>query len=245
MKMMRNIIACIFLLQLVSCGGGSEGTGTSNKSILGNILLEDGRPLDGADVTVIETGDSAITDSDGNFLIAAASSDSSLSLLIEKGEIHASAELTGLDSNAGTVQVQLTVKPQGDAALVAIDYVEIWARIVGDCEKYFRNSTTISQRGKVPKDLTCTLRFFASGDGRPLARIRGEIDVRSCNSTTWRKIAEGLTGTGPTIGYGDIDFNYIDNARNCEYRLIAPINDPQRRQFEVFITTNTYQDRQK
>jgi hypothetical protein len=243
MKILNKVFTIYILMLLVSCGGGSEGTGTNSKSILGNIVLETGAPLNGAEVVVAETGDAGLTDANGDFAIVTRSDLTKINLLIEKDELKTSAELSGLDSNSSEVKVNLKVRPQGDAALVSVGYLEIWARITGNCQKYFSNKKIIEQKKNVPEDLSCTLRFFASGDGRPLARIRGQIEVRSCNSDNWRKLVNGLTGTGPNIGFGDLNFNFIDNKRNCVYRLIAPIDDPEMRQFEILIQTKTFQDR--
>lgn len=68
--MRKSLIYLILipLLSLVSaCGGGTEGTG--GVQIEGKILSEDNVPLSNINVSVTETGDSDLTDADGNFLI--------------------------------------------------------------------------------------------------------------------------------------------------------------------------------
>lgn len=242
MKAVRIIALILVLLLLVQCGGGSEGTGNVNtKTLSGNVRMSDGEPLVDAEVTVQETGDSTTTDSVGSFLLQTETDASILNLLIEKGALRASTTLSGLDEFTSNVKVDLTLLQNGDESLVTVGYLEVWARIVGECEKYFENEAIIRQKRKVPDDLRCTLRFFASGDGQRLERIRGRIDVRSCDSNEWRPIANGTTGSGANAGLGDIDFDFIDNKRNCVYRLIAPLNDEKGRSFELLILTRTFQ----
>lgn len=242
MKKILKIVWLLSILILSGCGGGSEGTGT-NKSISGSLRLEDGTPLTEALVTVLETGDNALSDDQGRFLIETRLDSETINISVEKDDVIAQTELIGLDTTSSNIMVELTFR-RGDASLVSVDYLEVWARIVGNCEKYFKNDRIIKQKAEVPEDLKCVLRFFVSGDGRKLERISGQIDVRSCNSDNWRKIASGSTGTGTSAGFGDIEFDYIDNRNNCVYRLLAPINDPNGRASEISIHTLTFQSKE-
>lgn len=243
MKRALRLFVVLLLLALVRCGGGSEGTGVGTKSIVGTIKLTDGSPFAGAEITILETGDSSLSDASGAFRIDTQTDATALSLSVEKGDISARTAIEGLDPTASNIMIALTLDPRGDASLVTVGYLDIFARIVGNCEKYFSNERVIKQRRAVPEDLVCTLRFFASGDGLRLERIRGRIEVRTCNAgDEWRPLKEGLTGTGSTAGFGDIDFDFIDDRRNCVYRLIAPINDPQGRQIDIRIQTRTFQN---
>lgn len=69
-KQRRNLFLLLLLLMVVlsGCGGGTSGTGVT--SVYDAVLQDgEGNALSGVTVTVLETGDSAVTDANGYFSI--------------------------------------------------------------------------------------------------------------------------------------------------------------------------------
>lgn len=90
----RALFLCLgtlFLLHLFSgCGGGLSGTGDLDESqIQGNLRSVTGAAFAGAIITVLETGDSAVSDSLGDFLIVTALSSPDLNLSVKGGAVDA------------------------------------------------------------------------------------------------------------------------------------------------------------
>ncbi len=69
-KQRSNLFLLLLLLIVISsgCGGGTSGTGVT--SVYDAVLQDgEGNALSGVTVTVLETGDSAVTDANGHFSI--------------------------------------------------------------------------------------------------------------------------------------------------------------------------------
>lgn len=243
---MKTALAYIALLvcTLCGCGGGSEGTGTEvTRKLAGQVATKDGAPLSNAHVTLLETGNSTTTDRLGFFTLGAPLTTSDLTLEVAKGGLRNSVVLRDINIEATTIDVSLTVDE--DRNEITASSIQVWSRVVGDCDRYFENKAIIRQAVVVSRPLVCTMRFFVSGDGRRLERVAGEIQVRACNSNKWRTIAEGATGFGVNAGFGDIEFTFIDDRRNCEYRVAAPLGLNQKNTLYIYLETLTYQSEKK
>lgn len=239
---MRTVLAHVVLLLciLCGCGGGSEGTGTElTRKLAGQVATTEGNPVGEANITLLETGDSTTTDGRGFFTLGIPLATSDLTLEVLKDELRSSVVLQDIDSDATTIDVSLTVDEERNQ--ITASSIQVWSRIVGDCDRYFENRAIIRQSVVVSRPLACTMRFFVSGDGKRLERAVGEIQVRACNATTWRTIAKGATGFGVDAGLGDIQFTFIDDKRNCEYRVAAPLDSNQKNVLYVYLETLTYQ----
>lgn len=235
---MRALLLIILSMILISCGGGSEGTGT--RTVAGVIKTVNSEPVTDARVTILQTGDFSITDSSGNFSIETEQTTGSLTLEIVTETFSVEAEVSEIEDEASSVSVEITVDPTSSTA--SISDIHIWARMVGSCDLYFENRTIIRQSNKVPQQgIDCVLKFFASGEGQRLERIPGAIQVRSCDSKKWSTIAEGITGIGLNAGVGQIEFRFKDSESTCEYRLAAPYEVAGVKPLFVYISTFTLQ----
>ena len=234
--------ACaLFLLLGAGCGGGSQGTGTIGitRMLGGRVINPNGTPIVGAEIMLLETGESTRSNELGVFSLDAPLLTEQLTLEITSGDLVRSVTLTELDKESTTIEVSVTVDTQSNQ--ISVTNIQVWSRIIGDCDRYFENRAIIRQSVPLTKPLICTMRFFVSGDGKRLERVRGEIQVRSCQSDTWRSIAKGSTGFGINAGFGDINFTFIDNKRNCEYRIIAPVDSEGSTPGVVLLQTLTLQ----
>lgn len=77
----------ILLMQIIAfpgCGGGTTGTGgTGSTEFSGKILDDSGAPVGNAMVTIEETGDSAVTDDQGNFTVETSIESSSVTVRVQ------------------------------------------------------------------------------------------------------------------------------------------------------------------
>lgn len=237
---MRALLLILLSMVLISCGGGSEGTGT--RTVAGVVKTINATPVSNARVTILQTGDFSITDSSGNFSIETEQTTGNITLEIVTETFSVEAEVSEIDDAASSVSVEITVDPTSSTA--AISDIHIWARMVGSCDIYFENRTIIRQSNKVPQQgVDCVLKFFASGDGQRLERIPGAIQVRACDSKKWSTIAEGSTGFGLNAGVGQIEFRFKDSESTCEYRVAAPYEVRGIKPLYVYISTFTLQDK--
>ena len=112
MKSVLRISAfLIFLPAIISCGGGTTGTGNTPfdaGSISGTVRTFDGKPVGGMQVVVSETGDSDITESDGSFSIALDSAPGEMNLLLTRDSFEKSVTLS-IPGGSGNVTVQISV----------------------------------------------------------------------------------------------------------------------------------------
>lgn len=228
----------------VACGGGgTQGTGLGTfRIITGTVTVENEEPLEGASVTIVETGDSDITDNNGEFEIETELESENFRLQVQKDKIDTTIEVSGVDSETNNLALHISLETQENIG--SISTLEVWARMVGECDAFFENHPRIRQSVAVPSGgLDCTLKFFASGDGKRLERVPAEIEVRSCNgnSENWKRIAIGTTGVGRDAGVGQINFHFIDNKENCLYRLRAPVEISGVKPVTIFIDSFTFQ----
>ena len=235
-----SIVLTIVLIFLTSCaGGGSEGTGT--RMVTGLVITKSSAPVTQASVTILETGDSGTTDDAGKFSIQTSSISGNLTLEIVKQDLTVTATVPDVEADATSVNVSVTVDT--DNASATVSDIHIWARIVGACDIYFENRDVIRQSNKVPTSgVNCTAKVFASGNGKRLQNIPVGMEVRACDESRWRKIAEGRIGTGANAGVGQVNFKFLDNQRNCEYRIAAPYQVDGVEPLHIYLATLTLQN---
>lgn len=237
---LRSSIIClsiIIVLTLPGCGGGSEGTGS--RSITGRIARSDDTPVVSASIELIQTGDIAITDNDGMFLLLTDFSGPDGTLKVTDQDASTLVPLPNVESDSINLKIDITLEA-GNGELNATS-VQSWAKIVGACDIYFENNERIRQANKVPKNTQCTVKFFVSGDGERLERISGAIEVRACDSNDWDLVSIGETGIGTGAGVGQISFIYKDDKRHCEYRIGAPFGYDHYEPIYTYIDTFTLQ----
>ena len=244
----KYLLPICWLLLLIAgsigCGGGSEGTGIGGlRSISGIVEDQTQRPLEGVSVTLVQTGDTQITDQTGHFNFLVDQNDTTAEYQLEVASATVEGTVTVPNNDPEVTQVEMRVVVNTLNGSIAVSDVQVWARIVGDCERYFDNKAVIRQTKATPALLQCTLRFFASAAGQRVERIPGQIQVRACSDNLWRPIANGKTGAGVNAGVGEIEFDFLDDRRNCEYRLAAPHDSAPLMETYIYIKTLTLLNR--
>ncbi len=91
-----------------SDGGGIQGTNTLERSIEGTILDVSGQPLSGATISVLETGDQAISNPNGFYVLNVAVEPAvALTLLVEADETSENIVIDGNTPQNITINIQL------------------------------------------------------------------------------------------------------------------------------------------
>lgn len=218
----HNLIYCHLILSFfIGCGGGTSGSGLDPKIYQGKVLATDGRILSDVSVTIESTGDTAVTNSEGEFQITSNSQGGEVPFNIQSSEFNSYFSLNNISDDSSRVSINITVDTEND--IVKVDHFSLKAQFVGNCDYYFENREIIRQANFVPDGTLCTLKVTVKGDGKKLARIPIALQYASCQeNATWETIKESQTQTGKNIGVSQINFPYYDSKKFCRYRVVAP-----------------------
>lgn len=114
------------LSNLSGCGGGSGGTGSSQR-LFGNVSTSDstrsslrrGVPISGLQVTVLETGDSAVTDQNGDYEIFTEITDSVVDFLFEGQGFDSTVVIEDIDVSALNIEIDFEANPSTESISVS------------------------------------------------------------------------------------------------------------------------------
>lgn len=246
MKLFKIIF--IFLLILINaCGGGSSGTGTEFReqtiTIEGNVKNTSGQAIVNALLTIVETGDSATSDQNGDFVLETNTNEDNLNLKLESENINSNIELNNIQSKEGST-IQLDIEIDSQLKEVNKKDLEVQAKIVGECDQYFDNFRTIRQSNPTPTNgIQCTARVVVKNAGNPLGNAPVRIQHRACQTgSNWIDDALGLTrDETDSKGVAQVNFSFKNNREHCVYRIIAPSDVPDLRPIIHFVDTFTKQ----
>lgn len=211
------------LIFAVGCGGGTSGTGLSNYE--GSLKDVSGNPIADAKVTLLESGDTTVTDTNGAFLLQTEPLAEPPTLFIETPAgtdstvpLHSAAEAN--DRLHVDIELNPTTKETN-----TIEF-KIKAAVAGFCDASFENHNgLIRQAVQLPQGQQCTLKVHVEGEGLLRGHIPVAIQVKSCTpDALWITIAEGETAQGLHQGIAQVNFAFFSSKEFCEYRVIAPYN---------------------
>ncbi len=245
---MRNKLTLLILLTitggLLSCaGGGTSGTGLASARILsGTVTQSEGEPVENAVVTIQETGESDLTDANGEFEIGTELVTDTYNIQIEGSDLDTMVTVETISDDTQNLQVDINLNNSDINTSSTLSTIEVWAKVVGFCDPLFENNPRIRQSVAVPENSICTLKFYASSNNQKLERVPAILEVSSCDGLNWQEVATGTTGVGNRAGVGQIPFAFIDDADHCLYRLQAPVDVANVRPVVVYIDTFTYQN---
>lgn len=219
-------LTLLILLSLTACGGGSSGTGIGNDPdtlrVAGLVVNESGEALEGATVTLVDTGESATTDEAGGFNLTSAPTDVATTLSVAVGEVSGSILVAPDNQSSGELDLSLMYDPATGAANLLSHTLR--ARIVRACSPQFLNARTVTQIGVVPSGFTCTLEVEIKSDGTPLDDVEFALEYRGCaKNDQWVRLGEGRTGSSG-MGSGEISFEFQSDPVRCVYRALGPLN---------------------
>ena len=219
--------ACVALFLFVcGCGGGTSGTGTGERSFDGRVQSTDGTPVAGASVTIVETGESTITDTVGAFAILSDVAGTSIALLIEADTLSTTVQVEALDVPDTAVHVDVTVDEDSPQQSVSVKNLQVKAQVVGACDPFFENRRTIRQANRIKDGTVCSVKVQIYGDGKLLERIPFVIQHAACDGRAWAPVSAGETGFGIYAGVGTADFTFFNEPEFCLYRIVAPYEVP-------------------
>lgn len=229
----QNFVSCLVLTSIISCsimacGGGSAGTGTT--SYTGKLLTENNEPLSGATVTLVDSGETVITDSQGRFSIeSTAPAEAAVQIEVTSNDVTASVEVPTPESSDRKVGIRLELNEQ--ESKLTVRSLEISVDFIGECAKAFDKSRSSFSQSKPLKDETeCVLKVSAEERGQPVGGILAQLQRRSCSeeSTDWIDISSGKTAFSNTPGAVNLKFRFFNDSEHCQYRVVAPYRDKQR-----------------
>lgn len=207
----------VVVILLSACGGGTVGTGTGERSIEGRVLYTDGRAVEGAEVTILETGEADTTDSNGDFEISSETQSSEITLEVAKNEVRSEVKIDAAEGGKDAVRVDVELDPVSQHS--SVSSLSVTAKIEGRCDPYFENKRTIRQSAKLGSGTVCPVNVRMRGNGRPLSRIPFIIEHSKCDGEKWTRDADGVTNQS---GFGTTDFTFKDDDNHCLYRIVAP-----------------------
>lgn len=114
--LIREIINSIVLLLLILCAGcGGSTSGTGGVTVEGRVVELNNSPLASAQITILESGESTKSDSEGNFKIVTPFS-SAIKFLVEDSNISVQSIIENIPATAETVVVVITVNREDRSA---------------------------------------------------------------------------------------------------------------------------------
>lgn len=209
------------------CGGGSAGTGTGDTLVRIQGIVSDpsGAPVESALVTVVESGDSDTTDGVGAFSIEADVANQQITLEVSKQDRSALTTITA-PGESGTISIQ--VKFDDVREVVETQELSVQSSIVGRCDVYFENFSTIRQANPVEPGTSCVAKISISAGGNPVPHVPIAIQYKSCSKgSAWVTTELGATMSGGNIGIAQIPFDFYDDQKHCIYRIVTPFGDPK------------------
>lgn len=243
MRWIYCVVLCASLMSISGCaGGGSEGTGVESeyRSVEGRIVTKEGIPLAQAEVTILETGESSVSDESGDFTIQTSSVSNSLELEVRKGDQSVRTTISSLSNDSQSVQVTIEFDPT--AAVVPVEALEVSVKIVGQCDPYFENNRTIRQANPVPAGTRCTAKIVTRSGGKPVGNISYGLRYRACpDSSRSVELAAGLTSVVFNPGVGQVTFPFFDDQQHCVYEILVPYKQAGAKPIVYRIVTFTKQ----
>lgn len=223
----------------VVVGTTSSGSGVS--SYEGNVSTSEGRSLSNVSVTIETTGDSTVTDEQGEFAIDSDAGGKEVPFLLESSSFTSRFTLKDIPEETSRITMQIILDP--NTGISEVRNVNVGAWFAGLCDIYFENREVIRQANRVPPGTVCSLNVRVFGDGRPLRHIPIALEYSACTlGSEWKLLQTTQTGEGRHQGYAEINFPFIDSAEYCRYRVVAPYNDSKRRPVTYPIDTLTEQE---
>jgi hypothetical protein len=239
-RIRRIALAVCMSALFCSCGGGTAGSGIGGgeRVFEGSVFTFSNEPLANVDVTVDETGASAVSDSSGEFVLRTEIPTDTLTFHL-KGRNLDTTFAVNVHKEVTTPSMRIDVKVQPDTSDVEVKQFAADVRMVGICSAYFSNQRVIRQTAHVPPGTTCTLRIELFGDGELRGNVPVGLEFRSCTpGAPWRPLVTGFTDNGIHLGIAKLYFEFQESPEFCKYRVLVPYHSdddtPIRYDIETF-----------
>jgi len=115
-----SLVLLVAFLFLSGCGGGTTGTGgTGSDEFAGRIVSISGKPIVSANVVIEETGDSTVSDNNGDFRIETSTvTPKQATLLVETASAHGSVVVDQLPDGPAIIEVSLQLDEKQNSLAV-------------------------------------------------------------------------------------------------------------------------------
>ncbi len=219
MRLLQTLFLFLCVPFITGCGGGTSGSGL--KSFDGMLVNRSGAALGGVLITIETTGDSAVTDADGHFVIISDVYGDEVTFLIESDEIRRKFSLKDVPQDSSRYTVDVTLDTGSD--FIKVSNIRVNARFAGLCDYYFENREIIRQSNRVPEGTVCSLNVDVLSDGRRLENIPVILQYARCEpNSRWNTILVTKTGERERAGSAEVNFVYVDSPEFCRYRVVSP-----------------------
>jgi hypothetical protein len=219
------LLTILSLLCAISCGGGSAGTGTV--SLRGKLITPDNQPVAGAEIVIVETGESVVTSADGNFVIDTPT-EREVQVEVRSEELTTTVALPPPVKEEARVGVELELDRENSR--VEVREYEVAVSFTGECARYFNNTVgTLYQTRPLPDETVCRLQVRTSEGGAPLGGVLVQLQRRRCDADArWRNVTSARTDYVGEVGLTEIEFIFRTDEEHCRYRIAAPVRDSSR-----------------
>jgi len=112
----------IFAVSMWGCGGGSIGTGGDTRRLEGT-LTRNGAPISNAEVRVDETGESSMTDEQGDFSLPLPKSLSSIHIQFVIADMEHALTVSDIPNDTAIVHMECSYDDVGNVKLESVDFV--------------------------------------------------------------------------------------------------------------------------
>jgi hypothetical protein len=250
--MFRLII--VLLSAIIGCGGGTSGSSSTiviAKQVKGTVLEDDGRPIAGARVTALASGDFDETDSKGEFLFTTELSDEPQSFLVESPDGREVTLTQIYPEESGDFVLQVVFKRVLTASFRG---VSVTASLVGACSGRFftfndllrevneinleRNGLYLAgfdQLRELKTPAACSLVGSISQSGAPAQGIAWELRAGGCAPSSSEGFEEELdrrtllaSGATDRQGRFSAPFSFNPREGSCNWTFFVRDGLPAR-----------------
>jgi len=204
------------------------------KVLTGTVADTANDPIAGARVTVLETGDTASTDSNGQFEVEVnTASPDNLSVEVQTGVVAQTVSVPSESELGSRIDVAIQVNVQQRTVSTGKG-LHVVAKIIGVCDFAFANNAVIHQGNALKRNTKCPVQVTVFLDNKPLSGIPFKIEHSRCAAEKWKPLETGKTGKD---GVGTLIFTFNDTPEFCDYRIVAPDHYPGLKSIEFPVRT--------
>ena len=247
-SLFMGLLAVAFCLSpLIGCGGGTTGSSSTivTKKISGKVLENSGAPVVGATVTAIASGDSGVTDNNGQFEFTTELTDEPQKFLVRSKD---GRQATVTQVFPG-VDGDITFTVLFDKTLVtSFKGLSLEVTLGGACEnnfytfyelaqdsaerqieKYGAFVSGFDQLGDIRIPVECSYQGRLLKDGEPVRYVNWEIRTGGCKSKSRAESSSfieeldsrKLLSRGQTSGSGEFDAKFLFEPKpgECNWSL--------------------------